>query len=366
MMKKRIIIFLFAMSMALIGCGNGENTNQPSQEVETKKETEVAMSEEENRKTQPSQEVETKKETEVEVSEEVNTEKSEIAENTEKENNNSVFNELRGLEFYFSSGAGGWRTIVDIEADGSFSGVYSDSDMGSVGEGYPGGTYYYCEFEGKFTEPVKVNDYTYSMKIEEIHYANEPDTEEIIDEILYHYSLPYGLEGAEEVLLYLPNAPISELPEEYMGWVYNDMEDANVTELPFYGLYNVTEQNGFSSYNYLENYMTSAKLWSDIIKNTLENEELTQTEMNMESQELYAIWDDALNHLWSEVKAGASEEEFTKLLEEQRVWIAEKEKAVEEAGKEVEGGSMYALVVNMKAAELTEERVYELYELLKQ
>ena len=47
------------------------------------------------------------------------------------------------------------------------------------------------------------------------------------------------------------------------------------------------------------------------------------------------------------------------------MWIAEKEKAVEEAGKEVEGGSMYSLVVNMKAAELTEERVYELYELLK-
>ena len=45
--------------------------------------------------------------------------------------------------------------------------------------------------------------------------------------------------------------------------------------------------------------------------------------------------------------------------------VADKEAAVEEAGKEVEGGSMYPLVVNSEAAKLTEERVYELYEQLK-
>jgi len=52
-------------------------------------------------------------------------------------------------------------------------------------------------------------------------------------------------------------------------------------------------------------------------------------------------------------------------LDEQRTWIAEKEKAIEEVGKEVEGGSMYSLIVNTEAARITEERVYELYEFLK-
>ena len=33
-----------------------------------------------------------------------------------------------------------------IRADGSFSGEYHDSDMGSVGPGYPGGTMYQCVF----------------------------------------------------------------------------------------------------------------------------------------------------------------------------------------------------------------------------
>ena len=67
-----------------------------------------------------------------------------------------------------------------------------------------------------------------------------------------------------------------------------------------------------------------------------------------------------------QAKQRLSEDEFKVLLEEQREWIIDKEAAVKETGKEVEGGSLYALVVNMKAAEITEERVYELYEILKE
>lgn len=276
---------------------------------------------------------------------------------------------LENLEFCFASGAGAWNTVLRVEADGSFSGTYSDADMGASGEGYPNGTYYYCGFHGTFTEPVKINDYTYSMKIKDISYENEAETTEIINETLYCYSTPYGIEGAEEILLFLPGAPISELPEEYMGWVRYDMEEPGAAELPFYGLYNVTEQNGFSSYDVneeLNKYMTFIKEQSDMIRDQLEHDAWTQTDMNMKSKELYELWDDALNYLWGEVKRNITEEEFEKLLDEQRSWIQEKEKAIEEAGKEFEGGSIYPLVVNEEAAKITEERVYELYEILKQ
>lgn len=117
--------------------------------------------------------------------------------------------------------------------------------------------------------------------------------------------------------------------------------------------------------NELDDYMTSIKEQSDIIKTSLEQEELTQSDMNSKAQELYVLWDEALNDLWDELKSCLSEEEFSKLLDEQRTWIAEKEKSVEEVGKEVEGGSLYSFVMNMEAAKITEERVYELYELLK-
>lgn len=336
-MKKGLFIALLGISILMAGCGKEE----------------------------------VKEETSIQIKEETKTEE---AENTGTENDESEpdaafdFAELNNLEFYFASGAGGWRTFLNIKKDGSFSGVFSDSDMGDTGEGYPNGTLYYCEFEGRFLQPVKVNDYTYSMKIEEISCANEPETTEIKDGVLYHYSTPYGLEGAEEVLLYLPGAPMSELPEEYLNWVRNDMAEPNATELPFYGLYNVTEQNGFSSYDVswrIDELIASTEEYALTLRASLEHDTLTQADMNMKSMELYQTWDAALNTLWAELKDELSEDEFDELLDEQRTWISEKETAVEEAGKEVEGGSVYSLVVNMKAAEITEERVYELYEMLK-
>lgn len=337
-MKKALLITFLTICIAMAGCGKQEVNEQEK----------------------------------IQISEEIQEEK---AENTDAESNKIEeeskfdFEALENVEFYFSSGAGGWRTFLNIEEDGSFHGEYSDSDMGSTGDGYPNGTYYYCEFNGKFTEAVKVNDYTYSMKIEEISCVNEPETSEIIDGILYYYATPYGMEGAEEVLIYLPGAPISELPEEYINWVCNDMVDPDAVELPFYGLYNVTEQNGFSSYDTsgrIEDMIAATEEWALTIRASLEHDTLTQADMNVKAMELYETWDAALNTLWSELKERLSEDEFNVLLEEQRVWIADKEAAVKEAGKKVEGGSLYALVVNMKAAEITEARVYELYEMLKE
>jgi len=278
------------------------------------------------------------------------------------------FEELENLEFYFSSGAGGWRTVLMIEADGNFYGTFSDSDMGTTGEGYPGGTYYFCEFNGKFTEPVKVNDYTYAMQIEAMDYMQEEGTEEIIDGTLYCYSGAYGLEGAEEILVYAPGAPVAELPIEYKNWVRNVMVDPDAPELSFYGLYNVKEQNGFSSFaavDPIEMWVEDAKERADVVMNSLLHDPLNQAELNVKAEELYQIWDGVLNQLWGEAKKRLPEAEFADLLQEQRAWIVEKEDEARKAGEEVEGGSMYGMVVNSRAARVTEERVYELYELLK-
>ncbi len=115
----------------------------------------------------------------------------------------------------------------------------------------------------------------------------------------------------------------------------------------------------------LDDYMTSVQEQSDTIQHFLEHDALTQADMNVKSQELYELWDEALNYLWNELKISLSEKEFAALQDEQCLWIAEKEKSMEEAGKEFEGGSIYPLVVNSEAARLTQERVYQLYELLK-
>ena len=155
------------------------------------------------------------------------------------------FADFSNLQFWFSSGAGAWRTELEIHEDGSFSGEYYDSDMGVLNENYPNGIQYRCDFSGQFTEPEKVNAYTYSMKIAEMNYEKEPGTEEIKDGILYRYSEASGLAGAKNILIYLPGTPVAELPEEFLMWV-GWREDA--TKLPFYGLYNETKEIGFSSF----------------------------------------------------------------------------------------------------------------------
>lgn len=115
----------------------------------------------------------------------------------------------------------------------------------------------------------------------------------------------------------------------------------------------------------LDDYLASIKEESDTIKTSLENAS-TQIDMNMNASELYKLWDEALNYLWGELKVSLPEEEFAKLKDEQLIWIKNKEQTMEDAGKEVARGSMYPLVVNGTGAQLTEERVYELYDVLKE
>ena len=144
------------------------------------------------------------------------------------------------------------------------------------------------------------------------------------------------------------------------------MVDPNSAELPFYGLYNVKAENGFSSYeisDQMKDLMDMTKQCSDTLKASLEHDNLNQAEMNEKSLELYNTWDAALNTLWNKLKEELPEDKMNDLLKEQRAWIAEKEKAVDEAGEEAKGGSLEPLLRNDKAAELTEKRVYELYQI---
>lgn len=280
------------------------------------------------------------------------------------------FSDVSDREFWFASGAGAWSTVLSIHEDGTFEGEYHDSDMGDTGEGYPGGVMYLCEFSGKFTEPEKVDDYTYSMKIESIKTDQAPDTEEIKDGIRYIYSGPYGLEEAEEILIYLPGSPFQELPEAYRSWVGYGLSDTPDTKLPFYGLYNVAEELGFSSSEgsetaEIEEELAAVEKEAEALEEQLQSGNLTQIEMNETSAKIYKLWDDELNVIWNRLKESLDDAKMKSLTEEEREWIAYKEKEIKAAGSEYEGGSIQALEENSKGAELTKKRVYELAELLR-
>lgn len=100
------------------------------------------------------------------------------------------------------------------------------------------------------------------------------------------------------------------------------------------------------------------------LSDSIENDDLSQTEYNTKSGDLYALWDDCLNELWGVLDKTLSKEDMEKLTEEENTWIADKDKQITDAGAEYEGGSIQPMIESMKGAELTEKRVRELIKLL--
>ncbi|MFV0519171.1 MAG: hypothetical protein ACK5LY_02745 [Lachnospirales bacterium] len=159
------------------------------------------------------------------------------------------FKDLEGLDFHFSSGAGAWGTYLELGEGGTFFGEYHDSDMGDIGEGYPNGTQYYCEFDGKFVLEEKIDDYTYLLTLEELNY--EIPENEIIEGVYRVYTDPYGVEGDDKFILCLPGKPLSELSETVVSWggfwIYGD-ETQIQESYDCYILYGTTTEQAF--YNY--------------------------------------------------------------------------------------------------------------------
>lgn len=136
-------------------------------------------------------------------------------------------------QFSFLSGAGGWSTDLYLTGgdsyDGSFTGQYHDGDMGSVGEDYPNGTVYYCNFSGKFAQPEKLEEYVYSVTLEELACDEPPEVESIGGGVRYITTGPYGLENVGELRIYFPGYPIKNIPEEDRGWLLSAPELAPFT-----------------------------------------------------------------------------------------------------------------------------------------
>lgn len=148
-------------------------------------------------------------------------------------------------DFTFASGAGAWATILKLERDGSFTGFYHDSEMGSNAEEYPKGTRYVCEFSGKFDNIVKINDYCYSMTLTEITTENDYGEEWIKNEVRYIASNPHGIHNGEEFILYLPGTPVSELSEQFKSWSPFLRGDDAPDTMSDYGIWNVNTGHGF-------------------------------------------------------------------------------------------------------------------------
>lgn len=147
----------------------------------------------------------------------------------------------------FMSGMGGWGTDLYIAPDGTFTGRYADYDLGVTGEDHPNGSCRICEFSGKFTQPERLDDYTWSMKLESLETEGQVGDTYVEDGTLYTCAEPYGLDNADTFYIYLPGKPVSTLPQEFVYWAtwLDPLQDDETIPEGIYGLYNEGGQQGF-------------------------------------------------------------------------------------------------------------------------
>lgn len=151
------------------------------------------------------------------------------------------------ISFRFLSGAGAWTTEMTLAPDGSFFGHFHDSSMSEMGAGYPHGTVYLCDFEGRFLNLKQESDTSYALKLVQLKTKKKVGESWIEDKIRYVVSDPYGFDGDKKFTLYLPKTPTKTLPEAFLSWWPLRYEETRPETLSVYGIYNQAGEAGFFS-----------------------------------------------------------------------------------------------------------------------
>ncbi len=180
-----------------------------------------------------------------------------------EERTDTFFARLEGLEWTFSSGAGGWSTDMRILPDGTFSGEYHDSEMGETADAYPDGTVYCCSFTGRFSFVEQVNENTWKIHVDELKTDESAEKETIEDGMRFVYTEPYGISAGDDMLLYQPGTPVSVLSEDMQMWAHVFDNEDTIYELESWFLSSEKNQSGFVSYQ-VETGMSLANPWQDL------------------------------------------------------------------------------------------------------
>ena len=247
-MKKSVLngmlVTLLVTSLGLAGCQQTKKTESKtttSSKVIKKKGTSQSKDKKKKTKTSSSTtELTTKKTTETKEKTTQSKTTTSQAPQAEKTTTTAkpaaqptILDTLVGKNFVFSSGSGGWGSSLSIGPNGTFSGDYHDSDMGSTGPGYPGGTISESKVSGHFTRLHQVSPTLYEVYLENLQYEKPAGSSEIKDNVKYEYTEAYGISKNTRMAIYLPGTPISALPEEVRLFSYGLIPEDSQT-LPVY------------------------------------------------------------------------------------------------------------------------------------
>ncbi|MEI3139032.1 MAG: YARHG domain-containing protein [Lachnospiraceae bacterium] len=120
--------------------------------------------------------------------------------------------------------------------------------LGDTGDGYPNGTVYFCNFSGKFTEPLRFDKCMYEMDLEELETEGIEGESYIENGVRYVYSEPYGISGGTQFTLYTPGQPYEMVSEDFAWWVRSSSGSQETDYLTCYAICNAATQDGFVGY----------------------------------------------------------------------------------------------------------------------
>ncbi|EEB35836.1 hypothetical protein ANHYDRO_01347 [Anaerococcus hydrogenalis DSM 7454] len=134
-----------------------------------------------------------------------------------------MLRDLNGKKFVFSSGAGGWQTVLNFSQDGNFTAKFEDYDLDSVA---------ICEFNGKLSIDSKVNETAYILRLDRAEITTPINTQEVKniggkDMTVRYVDLPYGFAVNNDTdhsfqgmfSLYLPLRKRSDMSAEVNHWL---------------------------------------------------------------------------------------------------------------------------------------------------
>ena len=164
------------------------------------------------------------------------------------EQEESFFARFDGLEWWLSSGAGGWSTDLQIFPDGSFAGTYHDSEMGDAADEYPDGTLYICSFTGRMSLAGHPEDNPLAIRVEELNVDEPAEREYIEDGVRYIYTEPYGLSAGDNMVLYAPGTDIGAFTDDMLLWSHVLDSEDTIYELESWFLWSEATGSGFVAF----------------------------------------------------------------------------------------------------------------------
>ena len=146
--------------------------------------------------------------------------------------------------YVYASGAGGWSEFLTLNSDGSFVGDFYDDCYFYDGLFYEA----VCEYNGKFTTPRKIDDYSYSTSVEylNVHQRVGMTYKKAGSQYDCVCVSPLGMRKNSEIIIYLPGTKVSQMPEMARVILQVYLEN-NPYYIPYdtYVLYNVDLNSAF-------------------------------------------------------------------------------------------------------------------------